>query len=130
MALCRKDSECLILMIHEGKNTFKDIREAFPDMGRNTLYNIIGDDFITPGGIDYRRAVGRNSKNILLYFEDCPADYHSGYSFKDSNTFTLSETGEDILYQLEKERRNNGIIYITAIASVIAAITGILALIH
>ena len=101
MILCRKDAEKLVLMIHRGQNTYADIRLAFPNMKLSTLYDLIADPFVLIAGEQDPRKL--DSADILLRFQKRPADFHPRYGFKDDNAFVLSEAGENILYQLQKE---------------------------
>jgi hypothetical protein len=129
MILCRKDAEKLVLMIHRGQNTYKDIRLAFPNMHRSTLYDLIADPFVMTGGESDPREIQQiNRADILLRFQKRPPDFHPHYAFHDTDAFILAEGGEDVLYQLEKERKSNMLLWIGAICGAIAAITGVLSL--
>ena len=130
MILCRKDAEKLVLMVHQSQNTYKDIRLAFPNMKRPTLYNLIADPFVLiTGERDPHESQQLDSTDILLRFQKRPPDFHPHYAFHDTDAFTLAEGGKDILYQLKKERRNNVLLWLSAICGAIAAITGVVSLI-
>lgn len=130
MILCRKDAEKLVLMVYHGQNTFEDIRVTFPSMHITTLYDLIADPFVLTGGeSDPRESRQLASADILLRFQKRPPDFHPYYAFHDTDAFMLAEGGKDILYQLKKERRNNMLLWLSAICGAIAAITGVVSLI-
>lgn len=91
--------EKLVLLIDSGRNTFADLRHAFPAMGNCDWCIYIRDAFkILPGLSGFDPDTPK-----VLRFLHVPDDYSPDYQFKDTDTFTLDIAGENILYRVKKE---------------------------
>lgn len=101
--LTQKEIDSLVKLISTGKNTYKDISENFPYLSGEDLIDIIGDDFSFESEFSIR-VLDRNISPIL-FFINTPDKYEANYIFKLDDSFELSVYGENILYQLEKERQ-------------------------
>lgn len=101
--LTQKEIDSLVKLISTGKNTYKDISENFPYLSGEDLIDIIGDDFSSEREFSIR-ALDRHISPIL-FFINTPDKYEANYIFKLDDSFELSVYGENILYQLEKERQ-------------------------
>ena len=88
-----------MLLIDSGRNTFADLRQAFPAMGNRDWCIYISDAFkILPGlsGFD-------SDTPKVLHFLHVPEDYSPDYKFKDSDAFALDIAGKNVLYRVKKE---------------------------
>ena len=110
-----KDKEKLVKLISSGHNTYRELKVEFPHMNESA-WQYIGNSM-----------TGR--KDVAFSDKTCSPTEHPK-KLAGSDTFRLTEYGEDILYQLKKERKDNILLWFTAICGLIAAITGILALIR
>ena len=122
MGFSKEEFETLAKLVDSGKNTYADIHKAFPYWDDSAFYDLIGDPFNDPCPL------ALNSDTIMLFFEERPEDYTHGYRFKDSDSFMLSVTGHDILYQLRKERRQELLAVVAVVASIIAAICSLISI--
>ncbi len=87
------DIEVLVRMIADGHNTWKDIHKRFPQLSDMEMIDISVSPYGEPNKIIHSRVHIK------------PLDI-SGFHFDELDTFTLTESGEDILYQLHKEDTN------------------------
>lgn len=124
MGFTRQEFETLARLIDSGKNTYADIHTAFPYWDDRDFYDLIGNPFNGPCPL------ALNPDTIMLFFEECPADYTHGYKFRGADAFRLSAKGSDILYQLRKERRQELLTVAAAISSIIAAICSLIGLLQ
>lgn len=124
MGFSKEEFESLAKLVDSGKNTYADIHRAFPHWNDRCFYDLIGDPFNDPFPL------ALNPDTIMLFFEECPEDYTHDYQFKATDTFCLSVTGCDILYQPRKEKRYETLALVSAIASVIAAICSLISIIR
>ncbi len=127
--LTQKELEKLVRLIGSGKNTYAELHKEFPYMTNEDWIKIIGDDFQPD---DYNKGlIGALSmtsiisqRKIIIFFTETPDDYSEDYQFKSTDSFELSVSSENLLYQLKKEDKNQLLIVISCICSIIAAITG------
>lgn len=91
--------EKLVLLIDSGRNTFADLRHAFPDMDHCSWCIYISDAFkILPGLSGFDPDTPK-----VLRFLHVPEDYSPDYHFKTADGFTLTIVGENILRRVKKE---------------------------
>lgn len=110
----RKQQEQIVYAVASGKDTYRSLTEAVPWLSEEELRYIS----IIPYANDPQR--------IIRLQETKPeADR---YKFKDDDKFFLTDFGENILYEYEKEKKHEMINIICAVSSVIAAAIGIIAL--
>lgn len=131
--LTQKELEKLVRLIGSGKNTYAELHKEFPYMTNEDWIEIIGDDFQIEEYNEnlikrMQNATLRNTRDIIIFFTEIPDDYSEHYQFKPTDSFELSFTSEDLLYQLKKEDINQRLIVVSCISSIIAAITGIISL--
>ena len=103
----RADIDRLIGLIHSGKNTFADIRRAFPHMDLRILHRYIADSWSDDPILDDRlhAALHPLPTSDILAFEAAPEDYSPLYSFRDGDRFQLTPRGDDLWYHIDKEQR-------------------------
>lgn len=91
--LNRKTREQLVMLVHSGKNTYADIKQALPDLTDSDLRIA-----------SLPMMINDPSERVLCLdhhsFDDL---YH--YQFAENDTFSLSWYGEDLLYYVQKELR-------------------------
>ena len=124
MGFTRQEFERLAKLIDDGKNTYADIHKAFPKWDDRCFYDLIGNSFNDP----FPHVP--NPDTIMLFFEERPEEYGHGYKFKDTDAFVLSVKGHDILHQLRKERQQEILTVVAAIASIIAAICSLVSIVR
>ena len=89
--------EKLVLLVASGKNTVADLAELFPKITNTELHEVVeNDDFSNP-------MESTPNPNAPLQFIERPLNYSDRYRFMLTDSFRLSEYGEDILYRLRKE---------------------------
>lgn len=103
--LTQKEIDDLILSIACGKNTYKDLQDTVPDMNSPTLCTYLLDS--PKVGRDQFAIYDMPSKFSHTYFQfkTVPENFFYLYEFKPTDTFILNVTGEDRLYELQKEQR-------------------------
>lgn len=109
-----KEINKLILMIGNGKNTLKDIREAFPNLSNYDIYRM---SVVCSYYGDVNKLFYLNRK---IAIDDYPK-----YELFDDDTFSLSEKGENRFYELEKEQQtscSNNMNTVIAIVGIIVSI--------
>ena len=117
-----KQCERLVLLANDdGYITFDQIQKEFPGLDNDDIYDWIGDSFKKTSLLEVYPI--RSYEGVMLFWEQCPDDYVKGYQFKPTDTFVLSVPGENLLYQLKKERCHK-------ILSITAALGGIAAMIQ
>lgn len=131
MGYSRKTCERLVMAADEdGRITFAQIRKVFPDWDSSFFYDMIGDNFAYSPLLNDARMSEKRFETVMLFWETCPEDYVKGYIFKDTDLFNLSVKGEDIRYAYRESLRNRRIAKTAAIASVIAAVASVIALLR
>lgn len=117
----QSDIETLVRMIADGKNTWKDIHRQFPWLSDIEMSAMSVPPYGEPNKIVHSE----------VHIE--PFDI-SRFRFSESDTFTLTEAGEDILYRLQKEDEgramNKKILRLTAGSFALAAISFLYSLIR
>ena len=119
-----KDSEKLVRLAKgNGQITYEQINKTFPELSNDDLYDLIGTLFVysPETGLDIRAHNDSFQKNALLLWINCPGDYHRGYQFKSSDTFSLAPHGEDILYEYEQHSDQMFYAKIAAAGGIISA---------
>lgn len=91
-----KDKEKLVLTIASGRNTYKALRHEFPGLASHYWLHL-----------DVAKT------NPIITDER---------QLEDGTAFILNRAGEDLLYQLEKERRQTVMSAASLVSSVLAAI--------
>lgn len=130
--LTQEELEKLVRLVGSGKNTYAELHKEFPYMTNTDWMCIIGDDFPEEENtrlIDCPKNIFiLKNKKAIIFFTEIPDDYSAHYQFKPTDSFELSVTYKDLLYQLKKEDINKRLIVVSCISSIIAAITGIISL--
>lgn len=103
--MINEDKEKLVKLIASGINTYADIEE------------------ILPGGAVASAMVDYTDGTSLHLIYPVNKDAY----FKSDTIFALTDDGKDILYQSRKEKKQFLLTLIGMFASIIAAITGIIA---
>ncbi|WP_289087378.1 hypothetical protein [uncultured Veillonella sp.] len=104
--LTTQEIEMLILSINNKKNTYTDLQECVPQLNSATLCSYLVN-IPTLKQNDYRSCsfiAPPRSKPTYFQLAKEISDFVAPYEFKPTDTFTLSVTGENILYQLKKEQ--------------------------
>lgn len=132
--LTQEELEKLVKLIDSGKNTYADLHKEFPYMTDEDWIDIIGDDFqieeYNENILDRIKKLPQiHHRAIIIFFTETPNDYSEHYQFRPDDSFELSVISENLLYQLKKEDKNQLLILISSVCSIIAAITGIISLV-
>ena len=87
--MTNQEKEVLVKLIHSGKNSAADIKKELPNINlRSAVFSIaLGDNLIY--------------SEKSFYSEIEKIQYH----FTDTDTFQLTETGKNVLHQIQKEER-------------------------
>ncbi len=96
----QKEKEHAVLLVSSGIHTYKQLKEH---------------------GVDVYDAV--SSYSNLLYLPNGET------SFNDDTVFALTEHGEDVLYQIQKENKQELLMWIAAIASCAGSIATIISIV-
>lgn len=110
MALTTKEIEDLIWSISLGNDTYKDLQSVVPRLNSATMCSYLVD---SPDKNPNYRDISLLPKLDLNtprkhYFQlkEIPPDFFQPYEFNPSDCFMLSVSGENVLYQLQKEKRS------------------------
>lgn len=109
-----KDIDKLVLMIGNGKNSYRDIHNAFPSLSNYDIYRM---SVVCSYYGDVNKLFYLNRK---IAIDDYPK-----YELFDDDTFRLSEEGENRFYELEKEQQtscSNNMNTVIAIVGIIVSI--------
>lgn len=104
--LTTQEIEKLILSIDSNKNTYNDFLKCVPRLNSATLCSYLVN-IPTLKQNDYRSCsliAPPRSKPTYFQLAKEVSDFVAPYEFKPTDTFALSVTGENILYQLKKEQ--------------------------
>ena len=103
--LTTQEIEKLILSIDCNKNTYSDLLKCVPRLNSATLCSYLvntpevkEDNYFSPSLLS-----PLYSKPAYFQLAKEISDFIAPYEFKPTDTFTLSVTGENMLYQLKKE---------------------------
>lgn len=105
--LTNEQIEKIVLSIASGKNSYKDICEAVPEINSATVQDYLKN---TPPPDSKTRIVCSNylidnpHKKSIIEFDKVPEQYALMYEFQDTDTFKLTVDGENIRYRLGKEQ--------------------------
>lgn len=101
-----KEIDSLILSIGSGKNTYKDIQDIIPSMNSPTMCSYLWDDpKVGPDQFKIYNVIGPAVPTPTYFqFKEVPDDFFYLYEFKPTDTFILNITGENRLYELQKEQ--------------------------
>lgn len=109
-SLNNKEIEALILSIHSGKNTFEDLKKVVPGINSSTICSYLIDE---PESKLKDNDLIFNMNNLAslntrrpYYFQlaKTPPEFFAPYEFKPTDSFILTITAKNMIYQLEKER--------------------------
>lgn len=108
--LSNKEIEDLVFSIHSGENTFEDLKKVVPRINSSTICSYLidkpksqleGKNLIL--NMDYM--VSLNTKRPYYFkLAKTPSDFYAPYEFKPTDSFALTITAQNLIYQLEKER--------------------------
>ncbi len=97
------DIELLLITIHSGKNTFKDLQDTLPELNSPTVsYYLIDDQeyrYERPLSIEDLHPVPRT---YLFLLQQIPDDFIAPYEFKPTDTFDLSVSAQNRLSKILK----------------------------
>jgi hypothetical protein len=99
--MTNKDKEILVILVSSGKDTFLDIHQKLENVSDNDLVDCVDNWFRTIDG----RIFSCYASFSLIHFVNCPDEYLPDYKFKDTDQFRLTEKGNNLLYQIQKEQR-------------------------
>jgi len=91
--LVQRMLEELVLLVHNGRNTYKEIKKALPELT---------DDDLRIASLPMR--IVKLSDRVLCLDHHPPGDLYY-YRFVDEDKFSLSTYGEDLLHTLLKFQR-------------------------
>lgn len=137
--LTHKQIDTLILQIASGKNTYKDIQDALPEINSPTMiYYLVDTPKENPNLPFTLSSIELLNHNLSLeprnnyYFQlaTIPDDFYPLYEFKSTDKFILSISGENVLYKLQKEDRKQLLSYLSIFLSFIAAIASVISLLR
>lgn len=103
-----KEIDSLILSIGSGKNTYKDLQDIIPSMNSPTMCSYLWDDpKVGPDQFKIYNVIGPAVPTPTYFqFKEVPDDFFYLYEFKPTDTFILNITGENRLYELQKEQES------------------------
>lgn len=137
--LTHKQIDTLILQIASGKNTYKDIQDALPEINSPTmLYYLVDTPKENPNLpftlssielLNYNLS-SEPRNNYYFQLATIPDDFYPLYEFKPTDKFILSTSGENVLYKLRKEDRKQLLSYLSIFLSFIAAIASVISLLR
>jgi len=116
--LVQRTLEELVLLVHNGRNTYKEIKKALPELTDNDL---------RIASLPMR--IVKLSDRVLCLDHHPPSDLYY-YRFVDEDKFSLSTYGEDLLHVVLKEKRLERLTIIAAAASIIAALCSLISIIR
>lgn len=91
--LNQENREKLVLLVSSGQNTYTDIKQAIPDLTDDDLRTAsLPMPILTPS-------------ERVLRLDPLPPGDKDRYEFAIDDTFSLSQYGVELLYQVQKERR-------------------------
>lgn len=91
--LNQENREKLVLLVNSGKDTYTDIKRAIPDLT---------DSELRIASLPMRIV---DLSERVLSLDHIPSGDKDRYEFATNDTFSLSQYGVDLLYQVQKERR-------------------------
>ncbi len=109
MALTTKEIEDLIWSISLGNDTYKDLQSVVPRLNSATMCSYLVDsprkdpnyqDVSLLPNLDVNK-----SRKHYFQLKEIPSDFFQPYEFTPADRFMLSVSGENLLYQLQKEKR-------------------------
>lgn len=110
LILSNKEIEDLIWSIHSGKNTFEDLKKVVPKINSATICSYLVDEpklrFKDENLIlNIEDVISLNNKpQYYFQFAKIPNNFYAPYEFEPTDSFKLTITAENLIYQLEKER--------------------------
>ena len=104
--LTHKEIDSFILAIASGKNTYQDLQGIMPELNSPTMCSYLSDDpKIGANQFKNYNLIGPLTPTPTYFqFEEIPDDFFYLYEFKPTDTFILNITGENRLYELQKEQ--------------------------
>lgn len=108
--LTNKEIEDLIWSIHIGKNTSEDLKQVMPSINSATICKYLLDEpelrFKNEGLLGGIPKVASLNVKRSYYFQmtKIPTGFYAPYEFEPTDSFILTITAENMIYQLEKER--------------------------
>lgn len=105
-SLSNRQKEDIVVLIHSGKNSYKDICLKIPTINSPTLRQYLDGEEIFPDdasfdmGLKYPRAI----EPTLFRFADGRTTFSTFYEFKDTDRFDLVTAGIDLYDQMIKDR--------------------------
>lgn len=106
ITLTTKEIELLVLTIGEGTSTYQDLLAYVPRLNSATLCTYLINPPAPKEFAGMISSIGNLYDYNLKFFKltSTSIDLIAPYEFKPTDTFTLSVTGENMLYQLKKEQ--------------------------
>lgn len=111
-----RTAQKLLRLIASGADTYADIQKALPEIDHSDLHFAT---FCLPAEDRLLQEINPRSRSR-----------DEEYTFQPDDRFTLTDKGRDMFEQAEEERRRSFLLYISTGASIIAALTGLLALLR
>lgn len=105
--LTNKQIDSLVSLIASGKNTYKDIQDAFPWINSPTMcYYLVDAPKSGPDQFASMELISIDNHQTYFQFKEIPDDFFYLYEFKPTDTFELNISGENRLYELQKEQES------------------------
>lgn len=103
-----KEIDSFILAIASGKNTYKNLQDIMPELNSPTMCSYLWDDpKVGPDQFKIYNLIGPAVPTPTYFqFKEVPDDFFYLYEFKPTDTFILNITGENRLYELQKEQES------------------------
>ena len=111
-----RTAQKLLRLIASDADTYADIQKSLPELDHSDIYYAT---FCLPVEDRLLQEVNPRSRSR-----------DEEYTFQPDDRFTLTDKGRDMFEQAEEERRRSLLLYISTGASIIAALTGLLALLR
>ncbi|MBM6823688.1 hypothetical protein H6A02_01640 [Veillonella magna] len=102
--LTTQEIEILILSIGNNKNTYDDLLKSVPRLNSATLCSYLVNSPNQREKDEISSIIFAHKNPTYFQLDKKVGDFIPPYEFEPTDTFSLSVTGENILYQLKKEQ--------------------------
>lgn len=143
--MTKKQLKMIVSLFNTGSCTYQTLAQAFPTLTPDDWYELIEDNFLYKpkkqqnlyasnmfNSFDdsYPDIPRVNYDQAILRFSETPLNYYSDYIFLPTDTFVLSERGQDLYDEIIESRKQTSYNIAMLILAAIAAITGIISCIN
>lgn len=136
--MTKKQLREIVSLFNDGSCSYQILIQAFPSLTTNDLYDLIEDNFTSKISTSkdtyglmsfdnlYPEPPRTNYEQAIIRFKKTPSNYYSNYKFSSTDTFVLSEQGQDIYDEIIESKKQKRYNIAMLILATIAAVTGII----